>query len=271
MGFTTHDIAKNNRSRLLFIALLALVLGLQTGCASMKNLFGFGNDTSSSTLTGGMETPENLAMEGLDLYNHGRYKKALEVFEDLKSRFPFSPASLLAELKSADCNYNLGNYHEALLYYQEFEAQHPTNEAIPYVLFQIGMCHYRRIDGVDRDTSGAVNAVGAFSRLLRAFPDTPYTVEARARLQAARNFLANHEFYVASFYVRTKSYDEAESRLEYLLKHYPDATVAPQAQTLLANLKSGNPPERSWTSWLPSLSLPDWKAFSFLPGSRAGN
>lgn len=238
------------------IAVIGVTL-LLSGCASTKKFFSYLGPTAR-----GPETPESMAMAGLDEFNHAKYHKALEIFEDLKSRFPFSEVSLLAELKAADSNYYMNNYQEALLLYQEFEERHPTNEAIPYVLFQGGMCYYQQIDTIDRDISGAVNAINAFSRLLQTFPVSPYTDEAQARIMAARNFLANHEFYVASYYLRTESYQEAQARLDYITSQYPDTEIAPKAEMILSDLKAGKPPEKSWRSWVPDLSLPDWRIFS---------
>jgi len=250
----------------ILLLVLALILALQSGCTVPDSIFGFwGKDKGL-----GMEGPEGLVMKGLDEFNHGKYNKALKIFEDVKNRFPFSSHSLLAELKAADSQYYLKEYPEALLLYEEYEERHPTNEAIPYIIFQIGMCYYRQIDTIDRDTTGAAKAVQAFTRLLRTFPDTPYTVEARARVQAAQNFLANHEFYVATFYLRTKSYKEAEARLDELVALYPETEIAPKAEQLVADLRAGNPPRSSWTSWIPDLSLPDWRFFTGLrPGATS--
>ena len=38
-----------------------------------------------------------------------------------------------------------------IIYHKEFEKNHPANESMPYVLFQIGRSHYRTIDTVDRE------------------------------------------------------------------------------------------------------------------------
>jgi len=236
----------------------ALLLVLLSGCGTLRGLassmFGFGARPQASA--------EELALRGMDKFNHGKYGDALEIFNSLKSNFPFSEYGLLAELKAADAQFHMGNYIEALPLYEEFEERHPTNEAIPYVMYQVAMCYYQRIDTIDRDTTGATEAIQAFSRLLRTFPDSPYGEEARARIMAARNFLANHEFYVAEFYNRTGSYQEAEGRLVYLLAQYPDAQIAPAAQELLDAIRSGNPPGRDWFAWLPALPLPDWRLFS---------
>ena len=255
-----------------FITLLLMMLAMgQSGCATFDKVWGalgFGGSPQA-------ETPEMLVTKGLDAYNHGKYSKALKIFEQIKDRYPFSEHSLLAELKAADSQYYMKKYIEALTLYEEFENNHPTNEAVPYVMFQTGMCYFQQIDTIDRDPGSAINSIQAFSRLVQNFPQSAYINEAQARIAAAENFLAEHEMYVAAFYVRTKEYDQAEGRLEYLLANYPDTSVAPKAQELLTALQSGNPPKTPWRSWLPDFSIPSWKSFvsSFgagPPGSAGG-
>jgi outer membrane protein assembly factor BamD len=236
-----------SRSYLPLAALLLLCLAVTslTGCAKLKQWTGFGGEGPE------MESAEDLAQDGLKEFNHGRYHAALEEFEKLKEQYPFSRYSLLADLKIADSNYYLDRYEEARALYEEFEKNHPTNEAIPYVLFQIGMTHFKRIGTIDRDPAGAAEAIQAFSRLLRTFPQSPYTEEATANINVARNFLAAHELYVAKFYLRTGKHEQAASRLEYLLVSFPEAEAAPEARELLAATRAGDPPGRPWHSWIP--------------------
>ena len=237
----------------LLICLMAFFLLLPlTGC-SKNDLY-----TSLGFRAKAPESAESLAMKGLDYYERGKYDKAKKSFETLLNSYPFSEYSLLAELKTADSNFYLESYEEAVLQYMDFEERHPTNEAIPYVMFQVAMCYYKQIDTVDRDISNATNAIYSFSRLLRAFPDSPYQDEAMARVMSARNFLANHEYYVASYYERTGAYEEAEARLEYLLKQYPESKISPTAEMLLYDLRNDQAPGRSWFGWLGE-KLPDWE------------
>ena len=243
--------------KLPFILAILFILLSLSGCGvvdGIKNMF---SDDTSPTVS----TPDSLAMEALDKYNHGKYSGALKIFTEIQERYPFSRYSLMAELKSADCNYYLGNYSAAITLYENFEKNHPTNEAVPYVLFQIGMCHYNKIDTVDRDPGSALDAEAAFARLLRTHPGSPYADEAKARIRAARDFLANHEMYVATFYIKTKKYRQSAARLEYLLDTYPDSTVAPEASNLLGLLQAGTPPSSRWRDWLPEIGLPDLSIF----------
>lgn len=253
------------RTCVLTIAMMTAVTGL-SGCATLDTMLdwvGFGSGA-------GPETPETLAMEGMADFNRGKYSAALKRFVEIKDRFPFSEVALLAELKAADANYHLDRFVEARILYEEFEANHPTNEAVSYVLFQIGMCYYQQIGTHDRDPGNAQNAVQAFERLNRSYPKSPYFVEASARIMAARDFLAQHEFGVATFYLRTDEDKQAQGRLEYLLAKYPEASVKPQATELLAQLKSGKGIEKSWRRFVPTFSLPDWNSFTSAFGILQG-
>lgn len=256
-------VHRNTRPHLGAIALMLILLMTVSGCAGMHpiaKLFGGRKAAPASA--------EAIAYGALGNFNHGKYQKALKAFDELKNRFPFSQFSLLAELKTADCKYYLEDYAEAAVLYQDFIDNHPTNEAVPYVMFQIGMCHFKQIDTIDRDPAGAYASIQAFNKLLRSYPLSPYSDEARAKIRAAKTFLARHEMYVADFYIRREHYKEAEGRLKYLLTNYPDSAPAPKAKKLLADLRAGKPPKSSWIDWLPDISLPSWKTFkgSVVPG-----
>jgi len=241
----------------LWIFALLLFLLCLPGCAKIKDTFSFGKEKAEVYLPA-----EQLIMKGMDEFNVGKYYLAIDYFNEILDRYPFSPQAPLAELKAADCNYYQGHYAEAVVLYKEFEDRHPTNEAIPYVMYQKAMSGYNRIDTIDRDVSGAIESIQGFEELMRAFPDSPYRQEARARIAAANEFLVNHEFYVVKFYLRTEKYLEAETRLKYLLAMYPDSKIAPRAQEMLDLIQAGTPPTSGFGDWFKELSLPNWVDFT---------
>ncbi|PIE56142.1 MAG: outer membrane protein assembly factor BamD [Desulfobulbus propionicus] len=238
------------------LLILVGVSMLFSGCSTFKGMFDkitFGSDGKPQE-----EAPEILIINGMEAYNTGQYEKALTAFNMILDRHPFSDQAVLAELKAADAHYYKGDYLEAKLLYQEFEERHPTNEAMAYVLFQYAMCDFARSDRIDRDVSGAREAIKSFTRLLRSYPDSPYSTEARARILTARDFLVNHEYFVAVFYVKQEKYDQAKHRLRYLLANYPASSIAPKAEALLARLEAENPPSWGIDQWLPDVTLPQW-------------
>lgn len=231
------------------LALLLLVATLLPGCSTFDGMFSsvkFGEDEEPKS-----KASETLIVEGMDAYDVGDYSTAIKAFNTILDEHPFSAPAMLAELKVADAHYYNKQYPEAKILYKGFEERHPTNEAMPYVMFQIGMCDFMRSDRIDRDTSGALEAIKSFTRLMQAYPQSPYSKEAKVRTKDAKDFIANHEYFVADFYLRSEKYEEAEHRLKYLLAMYPDSSVAGQAKALLARLQAGTPPSIGLRKWLP--------------------
>jgi outer membrane protein assembly factor BamD len=202
------------------IALILILLFVFSGCAWFKPK----ED----------KTAQELISDGMDQFNSEDYKTAVDSFEKLKDWYPFSKYVILAELKIADAYYHLQEYSEAVTAYESFENLHPRNEAVPYVIFQVGLCYYEQIDTVDRDQTSAKSALDTFKRLIRQFPDNSYAHRAKELMKVCIKSLAGHEFYVGFFYYKTKHYKAALQRFKSVLTDYPDVGVHEQALNYIA-------------------------------------
>lgn len=167
----------------------------------------------------------DLIQDGVDAFDRGRFSEAIKNFEQLKDWYPFSKYAILAELKIADAHYELKQYAEAELAYEEFEQLHPRNEAVPYVIYQIGRCHYEQIDAIDRDQTPARKALDIFNRLKRQYPNDPYTLRAQSHIVKCNQSLAEHDFYVGQYYFKSKRYKAALNRFTAVITTYPDVGV----------------------------------------------
>lgn len=181
---------------------------------------------------------QELASDGMAAYKKGKYEKAIESFEKLKDWYPFSKYAILAELKIADAHFNLKNYEDAIFAYEEFENLHPRNEAIPYVIYQIGFCYFVQMDTVDRDQTSSQKALDTFNRLIRQFPDDSYAGRAIEHRKKCLQMLAGHEFYVGLFYFKSKHYKAALKRFEMVLSKYPDTGVHYKALQYIAQAQA---------------------------------
>ena len=180
------------------------------------------------------KTVEELVAEGMNAFENGKYRKAIKSFEKLKDWYPFSKYAILAELKIADSFYNLKEYEEAVFTYEEFENLHPKNEAVPYIIFQIGNCYFEQMDTVDRDQTVVQKALDIYKRLIRQFPDDIYAVKAAKHVRECQKSLAGHELYVGIFYYKSKHYKPALSRFKAVLLNYPDVGIHEQALHYIA-------------------------------------
>lgn len=180
------------------------------------------------------ELATELAAKGVEAYQEGHYREAIQHFEKLKDWYPFDKYAILAELKIADAHYQLKEYDEAIFAYEKFEKLHPKNHAIPYVIHQIGLCFFEQIDTIDRDQTHARKAASVFQRLIHQFPDDEHALQARQELKTCFKTIAGHELYVGIFYYKAEYYKAALSRLNELLINYPDVGCHQKALEYIA-------------------------------------
>jgi outer membrane protein assembly factor BamD len=218
----------------------ALAVTIICGCTTLKETY---DDLKGSVtgLFGGSDenlTAEELAWAGMDSFDTGNYKKAIENFQRLKDIYPFSRYAILAELKLGDAHYRLEQYEDAIFAYEEFEKLHPRNEAIPYVIYQIGRCHFDRISTPDRDQTPARRALETFRRLTQQHPDSPYARRAEEHMISCYKSLAEHDFGIGMFYFKSKHYPAALARFHTVVHDYPDVGFHQQALDYIARTQA---------------------------------
>ncbi len=186
------------------------------------------------------KSAQELVSEGSFAFASEKYRAAIKAFTDLINWFPFSQHAILAELKIADAHYNLKEYDEAVFAYEDFEKMHPKNEAVPYVIYQMGLCWFNQLDTIDRDNTPAKNSLDLFKRLINRFPASEYVNKAKENIKKCIANLAGHDLYVADFYMKTKKYKAALKRYESIIENYPNSKESkqalikiPECQTLL--------------------------------------
>ena len=122
----------NTRSVLVRTVLAAIMLVfLLSGCSTIDNLLGRGAEEE-------VDAGELMSQGNEDL-SKGRYKDAVDAFQKIKDRFPYSKHAVSAELKMADALYLQEEYELAYTAYDEFEKLHPKNKDMAYVIYQKGM------------------------------------------------------------------------------------------------------------------------------------
>ncbi len=190
------------------IRLIIIVLFFSSGCAWFE--------------TKEEKSADTLISDAMQSFEKEKYRDAIESFRKLKEWYPFSQFAILAELKTADAYYHLKEYAEATAGYETFESLHPRNEAIPYVIYQIGLCYFNQMDTIDRDQSATQKALETFNRLIKLYPREQLAVKAKDHIMNCQKNLAEHELYVGVFYYRSNYYKTALSRFGSVLSEYPD-------------------------------------------------
>lgn len=245
---------KSRASRLIaYLPMLMVLVGI-SGCNSWFAKYYFG-DEFDKPASETEKAPAQLALEGSEKMRDKDYDDALKDFQQLKERYPYSKYAILAELKVGDAYYYKKDYTEAAVAYEEFVRLHPRNEVAPYVLYQIGMCHFLSFRSVDRDQEETQLAMDSFNRLVQAYPDSEYSRKAQKQLFECQKRIVAHEVAVARFYSRRGEYRSAKQRLDKVMADYPAAVKdlrceneVEEMQTLCASeINKGEKKDSVWT------------------------
>lgn len=190
----------------LFSGFLILSLGL-SGCSSSEK-------TAS--------TPEGLLAIAKEYEADDRYEEAIRRYQEVRSKFPYSPQALEAELAVADVYYKQESYPESQTAYQSFRDLHPKHPKSAYVHFRIAMSLYLQMpETIDRDMSLAPETILAFNDVLKKYPESEFLKEAQEKRSELVRKMAEKELYVADFYFKRRTFDSALSRYEFVIKEYP--------------------------------------------------
>ena len=228
---TTHT-----RPRLAgILALVAVCLSLASvGCATGSRVT-VDVDSASSPA-------EKAYLIGRARLQRGDYEGAISAFDTVRSDFPYSRYAALAELKIADAYFEQQQFASAAEQYRSFVKLHPNSDRIAYARFRTAKAVYEKMPSNwffmppahQRDLSATKTAVKELQTDLGRHPQAKYVDEAEQLLRKSRRLLADHEMYVAEFYLDRDNAEAASMRLKYLLNNFSGLGLDPKALYLLA-------------------------------------
>jgi len=203
-----------------FLGGLVLVL-LLAGCA--------GHDEQVS-LVGDVAKAYDKAQTSM---KNGNYGRAIQIFEALQARFPFSEISKQIQLELMYAYYKSGQKEQALDIADQFLRENPTHARVDYAIYIQGLAHFeqgkgmlermfrKNVDG--RPPADSERAFSLFSRLVERYPASEYAPDARQRMVYLKNRLAAYENSVARYYITNGSYVAALNRAKGAIESYNGA------------------------------------------------
>ena len=187
--------------------------------------------------------PELLYQRGFDAMDSSNFAGAIQYFNALEARYPFSPETRQAQLDLIYLYYRSLQPELAIDAAEEFERENPTHERLDYCLYMRGLIYFDqapniierlfRVDLSLRPPKDTLRSFSTFQELIRRFPESEYVPDARQRMVFLRNRLADYENHVADYYVRRGAYVAAVNRAKYALEHYPEAPQLEQTLQIL--------------------------------------
>ena len=203
--------------RTFFVALLGCALPLFAACATTGVAHGKAN------------TVDEYYAQALDDLKNQHFQEAVDAFENIKARYPYSKYAALSDLRIADTWFEREQFIEAIDAYRSFLKYHPTHAEVSYAMFRIAESYRKQIPtdwfilppSAEKDQASTRMAISAYRDVLTRYPTSEYAEKAQEALDGCRRKLADHEMYVASFYYKREKYLAAALRAEGVLRDYP--------------------------------------------------
>jgi outer membrane protein assembly factor BamD len=220
-------------------ALLLVVLLAGTGCASIKNLFGGGDEDEAEGVP-----VEVLYQRGHESMRGGNWDAAERSFDRLVAQYPYGPYTEQALMETAYAQYKSGKHEEAISTIDRFIRTYPTHRNIPYFYYLRGLANSNRdaiflqrvwtLDASRRDLAAPTQAYNDFRIVTERYPNSRYAADAREQMAKLTNMFARHEMETALYYLRRGAWVAAAKRAEYLLETYPQSMYRNDAIAVMA-------------------------------------
>ena len=160
----------------------------------------------------------------LDAMKHAKYDVARLSLQTLINTYPDSEYVARAKLAIGDSWYAEGGsaaMAQAESEYKDFITFFPNMTEASEAQMKIANIHYNEMEKADRDYTHAKRAEEEYRQLIMQFPDSPLIPEAKKKLLAVQEVLAEREFMIAHFYYTREVWPAAIARFKSLIDTYP--------------------------------------------------
>jgi outer membrane protein assembly factor BamD len=172
---------------------------------------------------------ETLYLAAKDALDRKQYRQAAAMFDEVERQHPYSVWARRAQLMSAFAYFVAKEYTESISSSQRFLSLHPGSREAPYAYYMIAVSYYEQISGVQRDQRITQQALDALGELIRRYPNSDYAVDARLKVDLARDHLAGKEMEVGRYYQQQGLYLAAIIRFRTVVDQYDTTSHTPEA------------------------------------------
>ena len=174
---------------------------------------------------------------------NGSYSTAIRSLEALESRFPFGRYAEQAQAELIYAYYMNAQFEASQSAAERFINLHPRHTHSGYAYYMKGLAsftddsglfsRYFQSDLAKREVVMAQQSFDELSDFIARYPESKYVPHAKQRMIYLRNLLAQHEVYVADFYMKRGAYLAAIGRAKYVIEHLPNTPQTPYALSIL--------------------------------------
>lgn len=188
-------------------------------------------------------TPAGMLAEAQRQMDLGAYSVAVEIFNVLEVRHPFSEENREGQLGLMYAYKRDGQPEAALEAADKFIRENPRHPKVDYAYYMRGLAFYPeglglferafRVDPYGRPQSDARRSFDNFAVFLNRFEDSEWAPDARQRMVYLRNAMASFEVNVANYYMERQAYIAAANRAKRVVTEYQGSEAVNEALEIM--------------------------------------
>ncbi len=226
-----HPMSILNTRKILILVCLVVIV---SGCAGKKK--------TEDNLA--QQQVEELYTKGKNALKTGNYSFATQYFRALEANYPYGEYTEQAKLDMMFAFNKSGQIDKTVEAAENFIKLYPTHKNVDYAYYMKGVASFeRKQSSVDRFMKGGKAAIRdpkpyrdseeAFNDLIKRYPQSIYTQDAKLRVIFIRNALAKRELAVAQFYFDSKTLVAAVNRCKTIIYKYETSPAVEGALVLM--------------------------------------
>ena len=173
--------------------------------------------------------PELLMQDARRFMQKKNYSEAARTFEEIDKQHPYSKVAKKSKILAAYAYYLNKNYDDSVFAIDRFISLHPADKSMPYALYLKGLCYFEKIESVTLDQSPSRKTKKIFEELVKKFPNSIYTKDAKKKIIVANDQLAAKEMNVGRYYQQKNKHLAAIERFKIVINDYNTTAQTPEA------------------------------------------
>ena len=167
--------------------------------------------------------------EGMKALEEGDALFASKKFNEAEILFPQSNWAPRASLMSAYALYSQDYFDDAIFNLERHIINYPLDKNLDYAHYLIAICYFEQLYDEKKDLGPLRKARSKFEYILKNYPQTDFSIDAKFKLGLIIDQLAAKEMYVGRYYMKTEKWIAAINRFQFVVKNYEQTVYIEEA------------------------------------------
>jgi len=153
-------------------------------------------------------------------FNNGNAEGAIEKFKMVEKDYSYTEWAPKSLLMMAYVYYEANRCSDTISVLERYVKFYPNNSERVYVEYLKGVCYFEEVSDFSKDQEKTVKAIDQFRSLIKNYPNTEYSEDAKYKLDLLNDLMAGKEMYVARYYMEKQKWAAAMNRLKTIVDKY---------------------------------------------------